>query len=63
VQSRIDSVCVVVNGEGWVRRKHYPSKINIARPSGVRSTSLRNRNSGAPCGEECRVDQKVLILF
>jgi len=35
VQSRIDSVCVVWNGEGRVRRRHYPSKINSARLSGV----------------------------
>jgi len=51
VQSRIDSVCVVLNGEGWVRRRHYPSKINSAGLSGVKSTSLRNWNLDAPCGE------------
>jgi hypothetical protein len=53
VQSRIGSVGVVVNGEGWVRRKHYPSKINSAKLSEVRSMSLRNWNLDAPCGEQC----------
>jgi len=38
VQSRIDSVCVVLNGEGWVTRRHYPSKINSARLSGRKNS-------------------------